>query len=293
MAINYGLLQLLAVGITVILALTVQSKVGWASVFISLGLSHYFLAIYYARHRTMRLVNQRHSWLPAMLLLAIGATLYKADFPLIWYFLAHHVFNEVYLRQNISPLGPREETAPIRNVSLVFHTLAYLVLLDGSHYELGELAVPAMVLLGSVAATYFWMIAKLRNSVALPVIVNNVMLELIALSLIPLALSQGITFQQLVCYHFVFWALMPLLRLKQAGVQWFLGYSVLAIGSTALFLALSPMRFIAAPISFSMGEYYSQFILWSYVHITLAFATSSAFPLWIRRWFEERQPSAA
>ena len=61
-------------------------------------------------------------------------------------------------------------------------------------------------------------------------------------------------------------------------------YCGLALGTTLVFLAVSPIGI--KPIRLSMEAYYDQFIVWSFIHITLAFATSAAFPLWIRRWFE-------
>jgi hypothetical protein len=288
MAISYGLLQLIAVGITTTLVMTIQSGSTWFSVFIALGLSHYFLAIYYARHRAIGLVKQPHSWVPALLLCAAGTALYKLDFPLIWYFLLHHIFNEVYLRQNFCPLGDPDKTASIRGVSLAFHTVAYLVLLDGRWYQLENLMIPLLALLGCLFAIYISMIARRRKSLSYPVIFNNISLELIVLALLPVALVAGITFRQLVCYHFVFWALVPLLRARQSGTRWLMVYSALAIGSTILFLVLSPMKPIDVPFNFSGREFNEQFQFWSYVHITLAFATSSAFPFWIRRWFEQR-----
>jgi hypothetical protein len=205
---------------------------------------------------------------------------------LFWYFLIHHVFNEVYLRQRFCPIEGNDSVLALRSTALILHVLAYLTLIRGPIGVSNDYIAPLIMALGLSFLVYIGLLVRLRSNLTFATLANNVVLELVVLGLLPLAVTIGITFEQVVCYHFVFWALMPTLRIPQSGTPWFVGYAVLAITTTVLFLAISPIGFRSMQIPVYLFS--TQFILWSYAHITLSFVVSSAHPVWIRTWFEPK-----
>ncbi len=287
----YGLLQVLAVALTAALvAYSAGNANFWFSVVFSLAFCHYLLALWYGRRHIVALAVQPAALLVLAEVLTLAYALYQGGFPLAAYFAVHHAFNEVYLRH---ARLPNELVAPMRLQlfsSITLHICVVLILIRLPHLEF-LFPVLWVLLIGSVGVwlsslNRYW--SRLDNSQR----VDQVMLELIVLGLLPISWYYQLTLVQIICYHVIFWTLYPLLRMvgqRQVGPT--IGYLVLTGIVVAGFLAISPIGVYELKVRPDL--FYSQFILWSWIHITLAFATSTAHPRWITRWFAASNRSSA
>lgn len=282
----YALLQLLAVAITFGLGLLyVPGTSDWLSIVFSITFSHYLLALWYGRKRFTIIAQQPASIAAFGVLLLLGYGLYSKGFPLYAYFALHHAFNEAYLRNQRLPQDVKS-TILLRSSAIILHFVAVLLLIKSPlrlNYE------PVLwVLLVSSAIVWLRALAPLWPSLNSAQRLDQVMLELILLALLPIAHFYPLSLVQVVCYHVVFWGFYPLLMLvgrqQLRPLMVYLALTIITIGG---FLAISPVGISGWKVSPSL--FYSQFIIWSWLHITLAFATSSAHPQWITRWFAPRK----
>ena len=122
-------------------------------------------------------------------------------------------------------------------------------------------------------------------------LIENCAFELLLLALVPIALVTKIRFEVIVAYHFIFWVFFPLWKFSRSDktVQ-ARRYIVLTIWLTLAFIVIAVLgsRYSDAVID----HYMTVFIALSYLHITLAFATSTAHPDWLIHWFRP-SPTAA
>ena len=207
----YGILQLVAVSITAYLGLVLsRGSSDWLSVVFSVTFSHYLLALWYGRRRFAVIAQQPASIAAFGVLLLLGYGLYSKGFPLYAYFALHHAFNEAYLRNQRLPVD-RNSTVLLRSSAIILHFLAVLLLIKNP-IRLNYEPVLWVLLITSVivwlrALAPLW--SQLNNAQRL----DQVMLELILLVLLPIAHFYPMTLVQVVCYHVVFWGFYPLLML--------------------------------------------------------------------------------
>lgn len=90
----------------------------------------------------------------------------------------------------------------------------------------------------------------------------------------------------MVLYHFVFWALYPLPRMMKKGFGEAGKYIGINVALSVGFILISPAAFI--PVHASMPMWFTMFMVFSYLHITMSFALSTAHPAWITRWVQPR-----
>ncbi len=282
----YGLLQLLAGVLTAALAAYAAGNASfWLSVVFSLAFSHYLLALWYGRRHLLSAAVEPASLLALAATLVIGYTLYRSAFPLAVYFAVHHAFNEVYLRHGRLPEDLDAPLGVQRFASIILHLCAVLLLIRLPQLDY-LLPILWVLMLGSTVVWLrvlagYW--SRLDHSQRL----DQVMLELMVLLLLPISWLYQFTLVQIICYHVIFWALYPLLGLsRQRRMGPIIGYIVLSCAAVAVFMAISPIGVYELKVPPDL--FYSQFIVWSWLHITLAFATSTAHPLWITRWFAAR-----
>ena len=247
------------------------------------------MALWYGRHRFVVISKQPESLAVFGLLLAVAYGLYQYGFPLYAYFALHHAFNEAYLRNQRLPYELGRSTVTLRSAAIVLHFIAVLLLISNPvrvHYE------PVLwVLLGMVAIVWVRALSQHWPKLNISQRIDQVMLEVILLVLLPIAHYYPLTLFQVVCYHVVFWSFYPLLMLVgRQQLKPLLVYLTLTVVTIGGFLAISPVGISGWKVPVSL--FYSQFIIWSWLHITLAFATSSAFPHWITRWFAPRKPAS-
>lgn len=287
----YGLLQLLAVGLTFgIGAYAAGNSTIWFSIVFSIAFSHYLLALWYGRRRVVTVIRQPVSLAALGLALALGYGLYHGGFPLAAYFALHHAFNEVYLRNARLPAGIAQATGILRGAAITLHFTAVLLLIRSPQWLAYEPLLWGLLL--ASAALWLRELARYWPRLNATQRLDQVMLELILLALLPIAYFHPLTLVQVVCYHVIFWAFYPLIGFAgQRRVRPLLSYLALTGVTIGAFLAISPVGVYGWKVSPTL--FYSQFILWSWLHITLAFATSSAHPRWITRWFAPRAPAPA
>jgi hypothetical protein len=279
--------RLASVVLTAVL-FSLLSKTSFVWVTYSLGFSHYALSLHYSRDQVMGLAR-RGVALPMVLLVSLGAGLYWTRFSLLAYFAIHHAFNEGYLLRDSTP-SRDTRAAQFRGSAALLHLCLYLVLLRHEpELPFTGAALPLALLLVSYAV-FGVCLVRLRPLTTGTDIVQSCAFEVIALGLVVASFYTRFTFLQLVLYHFILWALLPLEKMRVRGIPHFAEYVGLQVLVTAAFVALSPIGLHwtrANPVSFAQ-----QFILWSYIHITASFALSRAHPDWIIRWFQPRPRSA-
>ena len=255
------------------------------------GFSHYFLATFYSRHKlNALLVSPRHC-LALLFLLILGYLNYEYISSITLFFGLHHALSEAYLRQRIYKFSVDETLlSPIQATSFIFHLCGFILLINSSAIsQFDNLTLPALlVFIGS--GFYFvrliWQQKPQLNSTQLLSITGS---ELILMLVLLISLLYPITFLQIVFYHFTFWAIMPFLRLasgEESNTKPLMIYISLALVSLIFFTAISPIY-----VSTFMGKIVFQkwFLIFSYAHITLSFATSIANPAWLNACFKNKE----
>lgn len=258
----------------------------WLSLVFALGFVHYLLGLLYARRQTIQVLAQPHSRIPAVLVLGLGAALYYQNVPLYIYFAIHHAFNEVYVRD---PLHAHlDGAARRRTTAVVFHASAYMLILTAQKLPAPALILVASIVVGSFAA-YMLDLVRIRAKLGWAGLADLCTIEIVIIALVPIAFFYQFQFIEVVLYHFLFWAVYPLVRMLErrgGGVGPVAGYLGLTLGALAVFWFISPAG--SPHYKVPVELYYDQFVFWSYVHITLSFALSRAHPDWITRWFSPR-----
>jgi hypothetical protein len=278
-------LRLACVAATAALALGWHTApFGFVAAIYSLGFAHYLLALVYAAGQLRQIASAGAHWLSFAGLVLLGVTLYTSDFPLLVYFGIHHAANETYGRRTGLDAGlPAGLAAPL----FAFHLAAYVAALRWSPLLAG--IDQAWIWLGFGAAAAVLIAALRRNTV--PIVASAP--ELSALALVGLSLAVNLSFLQVVFYHFALWAVLPAQRIyRRGGAPAVAGYVTLSAAAFAAAFSLSPIGPTAARLP--GGWFTEQFLLWSYLHITLSVALSDAHPSWAVRLFRAApgQPAA-
>jgi hypothetical protein len=256
----------------------------WNNFVFSFGFCHYAMALYYSKNKATQMLSQPSSYMPLVIVLMFGGLLYWRDFSLVIYFAAHHMFNEVYLMKFSNRVEDHPSMSRLRTSSLFLNLFVYLVLLQ-DHRDL-RLLDPRLFYSGLALsiASYVFYLTAVRSSMTRLELIDASAFELIGLLLVGLSFFVKITFLQIVCYHFVFWVLYPMGKIRAQGSGELTRYLGWTAGLTAFFFLLSPVGLLRhSPIA---ALFYPQFILWSYIHITISYALSSSHPEWITRWFK-------
>jgi len=265
----------------------------WQTFVFSLGFSHYAMALYYSKHQAARVLGQPSSYLPLVIITVLGGALYWRSFSLVLYFAAHHMFNEVYLMKYSNRVESHPGISRLRTSSLLLNLFVYLVILR-DHRDVRFLD-PMMLYDGLALSiiSFVYCLMSVRPSMTRHELADASAFELIGLLLVGLSFFTPITFLQIVCYHFAFWIVYPMKKIRAGGNWRLAGYLGWTAGLTAFFFALSPIGALRLPLV--APHFSSQFMMWSYIHITISYALSASHPGWITRWFKPRQaiPSSA
>jgi hypothetical protein len=268
-------------------ALLVGATQGGGSLFrmvvFTVGFSHYFMALVFSTRPAALAVSRPSGRLATLILIVGGTALYFHAFPLLQYFGIHHAFNDVYMLDRTVQPVTAAALRRLRTAAVALHGFAYLfVLRNDPHLDWVN---PTAVLLCLVvsAGVFSSLLYRARSMFSRRELVDNVSGEVLALLLAAASLVVGISFLQIVAYHFVFWFLYPLPKLLRSGRG--AVYRYVGLSGAVLLVAFlcSPLGVVAYRPSGSL--FANQFILWSYVHITLSFALSTANPGWILGWF--------
>jgi len=284
---RHATIRVLGILIVALLAGLSPDLLTWNYFVYSLGFSHYAMALYYSKPQAARVLGEPSCYPPLAIVLLFGGLLYWRDFSLVIYFAAHHIFNEVYLLKHSTRVETHPEFTRLRTSSLLLNLFLYLVILRDDP-ELRFLN-PSL-LYGGLAlsiAGFVYYLTAVRPSMTRHELIDASAFEVIGLLLLGLSNFVTITFLQIVCYHFVFWIMYPMGKIRAGGhgeLARYLGWTAVL---TAFFFSLSPIGVLQN--SLYTPFFFSQFILWSYIHITISYALSSSHPGWITRWFQPRQ----
>ena len=278
-----------SIAITAALAMLITSYNQWVTLVIGFGFAHYLLSFYYARAGIRTSLRNPLMFLPLVSLGALLAMVYFLQFPLEIYFGLHHACNEGYLRQNNSPVA-RNNARQLAATRALFHLAAYLCILrsDPMISRLPEPFLWSFLLLAIVLYLNQLRVTHPEANTGASWVLKQSGVELVVLLLLGLSFFTQITFLQVVMYHFVLWTIMPVRVMKHQGTGQLAEYGLLTVGTLLFFIVLITNQFFSNALNLSF--YYSQFILWSYIHITTSFALSSAHPQWIVGLFREPAP---
>ena len=278
--------RLVSICLTGVAVVRLQNPATYYSVLISVGLCHYLLSFVYAGKLIPHKIRQYRFWMFAALLI-VGLVAYVAPgdtrLRLLMFFWVHHVFNEVYLAERFKVVPALIEMEPI---AIAFHSFVYFALLSNDdalnfvngHLLTAGLTISGIVYFGAIGLSA-WKSKRLSN------IFDQLAFEILAAGIAGAALAGycRIYFVDVVFYHFVLWAFVPLIspgRRTWAMVLRYLGGTAVLTGA---FLIVSPMGI--KPYYFADSLFLRSFYFWSYLHILSSFALSGAQPQWIIRMF--------
>jgi len=186
------------------------------------------------------------------------------------------MFNETYLSQE--RFKQRDGVLAFARASLHFVCYFTLTRLNLSYFvPVFDKALFACTLLAATGFVLF-ILAKKWNEESRADLLNELLLP--AITAWSLA-TKSLTVDHLVLYHFIFWALHPIPRLKkQSKLLSYLGWTSILSGVAALFTPLGPHwgNITVAGMSYLIG-------LASFFHFFSSFALSRSHPEWIKRWF--------
>lgn len=270
--------------ITSLLVVLVTNYDHWVSLVIGFGFAHYLLSFYYARAGIRAAVTQLPMLVPLASLCALLVVVYFLGFPLEIYFGIHHACNEGYLRRNNSQ-GQGSDPEQLKAARTLLHLAAYLCIL---RFDPMVSQLPAAFLWSFlVIAAVIYLVAFLAARAVAPPgragLLGESGVELVALLMVGVSFLTQITFLQVVMYHFVLWTIAPIPAIRERGMNQLAEYVLLTAGSLLFFIALIMSQLFSSYLSLSF--FYSQFIIWSYIHITTSFALSSSHPQWIVNLF--------
>ena len=284
-------MRLSAIAITVIIAIALRDDTRWRSAVLSLGFGHYLLSLWYARTKFTTVASVWSTALPMLAAIGGGAALYFGRFPLVVYFAVHHVFNEVYVNNDILKSLTGRQQMIYRASAIPLHTLLYFYILrtEPPIRLMNHDILLACLILAYVC--YFVVLLWLRKALATRDLLELSFLEIMGLGAVAISFAVPIRFLDVVCYHFVFWWFYPAVKLAAKSRTAVYAYATQTASLVAFSFLLSPAGLIG-DYPFRDSFYLKQFILWSHIHITSSFFLSAAHPAWIRRWFTQRDLSA-
>lgn len=295
---SFGLLRVAALLAVPATRSLLGSEAGWLVLVFAIGFGHYALSYIYASKQIGEVFRHKSTVLSTGLLVAFGLSLWMADLPLVLFFLPHHVFNEVYLTSRAlgTPEGPA--AGRWRLCSVILHSLLYIAILlpYDPYFSTKQHLFPPTILFATLALAYiafFVVLWRVRSDWTPRRLADACSFEVLAGSALALPWIFGITvdFVDVVFYHFAFWALWPVKGMLAKSPRAAGNYVALTIALTAFFIFISPRGMVRYEL---FGSWYGdQFILWSYIHISTAFALSNAFPAWIVRMFRPPAKQAA
>lgn len=271
-------LRLACVAATAAAALTwSKAPPVFVSAVYSIGLAHYLLALRYSASQLRQISESRlqQVWLAGLVLLAVA--LYQLDVSLIVYFGIHHALNEAYARRG----GLEPRLAGLGAPAAVLHGLAYVAMLGWSPRYIGVDPVWLWVGLAVAGALYIRAVLQLRSETRTSSLLEVCAPEIAAAAMVALSLFVRLTFLQIVLYHFLVWAVLPVGRIRQRRAGALAEYLGLSAAIVVAALMLSPIG--PRAMRLSSNAFTQQFFFWSYMHITLSFGLSDAHPAWLVR----------
>lgn len=262
----------------------------WDSIVYSMAFGHYFIAFLFSQKQLKQVTDQPHFVWKTMGLLSLGGLFYFRQWlPLLFYFGVHHAFNEVYQldrvtkdRENASVRALRPAGAAV-NLSVFLFLVRNQLYIDRRHPEAGFPFLPLAAALALSYAVYFYWLWRASRTLSLTELIDNGAAEIVSLFMVYLSFHWVIRSNDIVAYHFIYWALRPVPGLAQTRPTELLKYSALTAFLFGFFFLVSPLGAASYPLQGSL--FHKQFILWSYVHITTSFALSDFHPRGIVRFF--------
>lgn len=298
-----ALLHVISIVMTLVIFQASDLKT-WLALVNRLGFAHYLLALVYAKRQFLEVAHQANLFVPLCSVLVLGVGLYVSNVSLLFYFVLHHAFNEIYVLNQTTPVQ-NEAVRKLRGSAVLLHVLLYLFLLrhvivpDVGELNPAHLALlqrlgrrgwmnPQLLFAGLAVAyvAFFYYLYRIRSFVDVRIRLDNCAVELFGLVAVVVSFYVQFAFLHLVFYHFAFWALFPAAKMYTQAPRRLLAYIGLTTVSLAGFLLLSPIGMFSSQLHPTTFQKY--FVFFSYLHITASFVLSNAHPQWIVDLFRPR-----
>jgi hypothetical protein len=290
----YLLLRLVSI-LGVVLAVKIAPPLVWLTIVYIFGFTHYIMGAIYSRRQVREAYGQPLSLIPLLALIVFGTGLYSLRFPLLIYFGLHHAFNEAYVLKETTP-SDEPAVSALRSSAFMLHLFLYFVLLRrpqsmgimeaniasliirraGHGLFNEELLWTGLVLSYGFFFYYLW---QIKSSLRFKTLIDNCSFEILGLVAVAVSYYVNFKFLEVVFYHFVFWTLYPMVKMRAPRGHAIAAYLGLTAVFTGVFVLLSPLG--GTIYGFSLVTYQWQFTIWSYIHITASLMLSNANPAWI------------
>lgn len=284
----HSMIRIFSLLFTVWFAWQVPDQITLWSIVWCLGFGHYFIGLWYSRRLVRQVSQDSQTLYPFIVVLAMGTILFFARFSLTIYFAIHHAFNEVYMLNRT--MKNKVDLTGLRTSGVFLHLFLYAVLL---RYTPTLMLIDPNILfvgLGISYLAFFFFLFRLRNQLSREELINNSCMEILGLALIPLADYASLSIFHIAFYHFVSWCLIPLQMIARQGKKSVFNYLGVTLLVTGGIFFLTPIGLDS--LAFSKEFMGFQFVLWSFIHITISFGLSKAHPQWITKWFTPQEISA-
>jgi len=284
---------------------TLSSPVFTASL-VLLGLTHYGVSFWYSGPVAARLLSRPRSIIPFLLLLVCVAGITFARWPpIVLFFGIHHVLSEVFTPMALYPSLERSENPrALIGLKYLFHTLCYFLLIKQG---LPKVVFEMPFLTWALAITalwYFYLIyeskgeskseskeeseSKSESEADAKARTDLLMSEALFLGLALFSQFRTVGFNQILAYHFLFWAFFPLSKIAQGGGRAILKYATITVVVGVLVvLSLKQLGSMASHTYLKSwtNQGYFYLTLVGFIHIGLSFALSRQNPGFVRRIF--------
>ena len=262
----------------------------WKIFVYGLAFAHYLLAFFYSKRQLQQVTSSPSTLMAFLFVIALGIALFATGFPLLVVFAIHHVFNEVFVLNRIVPKNDKKESSQFRCSSILLNLLLYFVLLRDT--DLLK-PLPIVWLFPALAAAYLlfgWCLLRIRPDMQPGDFIDACFFEILGLVLLGISFFHSFTLLDIVFYHVAFWLFYPLPKFWKQGHAEAFNYLGWNLGISAAMMIITPLSFnnLGLPLTF----FTTQFLFWSYIHITTSMGLSTAHPKFITRWFRHRSTSA-
>lgn len=288
-------IRLLSAAITVALFWFFPTKY-FMSFYLMIGYTHYIGGVFYSQKQLQEVFSTQKTALIFTGLIASGAMLHFAHFPVFIFFGIHHLFSEIYMANRF--LLPEEypEKNPLFLSRFSLQAFAYLYFIRGEStlppwFPVLFVKAGLLVLVGIFLATIAKKLKHPEHRQALKPIIIFEILTLIFWAVAGLTADPNYVLPRVVLYHGITWFFYPLPNMIRTSgfkpvVRFFVGFLPLFV-LIALFTPLAE-RLLGTNlpwIIFNTDQTIILVALGGFLHIAASFPLSSANPKWIKNLF--------
>lgn len=286
-------LRLVSIGVVALLARMMDSSTFLFSLSL-IGLVHYGVAFVYSRFVAKKMLHDSRTRWPFITLVILVALATWLRWPNIVYFFAfHHVMSEVFTAEGIHPdLAALQRDRNFCLFRYAFHALCYVAAVQPSFPRL--FYINSTMLLWLTLTVGVWYFLQINEKLpASPTRSDLLRSETLFLVVTLGSVFHTIGFASVLFYHFVFWALFPLNKLKVFGPTAIAKYTATTIAMVVVVcLSFAAMAAPKTAILKSIAKDGFQYLtIIGFIHIGLSLALSRQNPRALLNVFYPAKPA--